>query len=124
VPSRKGKKRFNPFYAIDPEFFDFHFFRFSLGETTEEAIRKRKSKGYRTILISNAKNGFNRISLSLILKLKAAPDKHCINFITGKSFGVIVEHPAIMLQVRNHLANSFLSRLRCWGVMPRKDAVY
>jgi len=33
-----------PFYAIDPELFDFHQFRFSFGETTEEAIKKRKSK--------------------------------------------------------------------------------
>ncbi len=34
----------NPFYAIDPELFDFHFFRFSFGETTGEVIRNRKSK--------------------------------------------------------------------------------
>ncbi len=36
----------NPFYAIDPELFDFHQIRFSFGETTEEATRKRKSKSY------------------------------------------------------------------------------
>jgi hypothetical protein len=30
----------NPIYAIDPELFDFHLFRFSFGETSEEAIRK------------------------------------------------------------------------------------
>jgi hypothetical protein len=34
----------NPFYAIDPELFDFHLFRFSFGATTEEGIRKGKSK--------------------------------------------------------------------------------
>jgi hypothetical protein len=34
----------NPFYAIDVELFDFHIFRFSSGETTEEVARKRKSK--------------------------------------------------------------------------------
>jgi hypothetical protein len=38
----------NPFYAIDLELFDFHQYRFSFGETTEEAIRKRKSKDYCT----------------------------------------------------------------------------
>jgi hypothetical protein len=43
-----------PFYAIDPELFDFHLFRFSFGETTEEVKRNRKSKSYRTIFISNA----------------------------------------------------------------------
>jgi len=37
---------FNPFYAIDPELFDFHLFRFFFGETTEEVIRNRKSKSY------------------------------------------------------------------------------
>jgi len=30
----------------DPELFDFQIFRFSFGETTEEAFRKRKSKRY------------------------------------------------------------------------------
>jgi hypothetical protein len=34
----------NPFYAFDPELFDFQLFRFSFGETLEEAIRNRKSK--------------------------------------------------------------------------------
>jgi hypothetical protein len=34
----------NPFYAMALDLFDFHLFRFSCGETTEEAIRKRKSK--------------------------------------------------------------------------------
>ena len=34
----------NPFYAIDPELFDFHLFRFSFGETTEEVTKNRKSK--------------------------------------------------------------------------------
>jgi hypothetical protein len=29
---------------MDPELFDFHPFRFSFGETTEEAKRKGKSK--------------------------------------------------------------------------------
>jgi hypothetical protein len=38
------KNHFNPFYAMDSELFDFHLFRFSFGETTEEATRKRKSK--------------------------------------------------------------------------------
>jgi len=45
---------FNPFYAIDSELFDFHQIRFSFGETTEEAIRKRKSKGYFTYVFCNA----------------------------------------------------------------------
>jgi hypothetical protein len=36
-----GKRQnFIPFYAMDPELFDFHQIRFSKGETTEEAIRK------------------------------------------------------------------------------------
>jgi hypothetical protein len=34
----------NPDYAMDVELFDFHLFRFSSGETTEEVARKRKSK--------------------------------------------------------------------------------
>jgi hypothetical protein len=34
----------NLFNAIDVELFDFHIFRFSSGETTEEVARKRKSK--------------------------------------------------------------------------------
>jgi hypothetical protein len=38
--------QFSPFYAIDPELFDFHLFRFSFGETPEEVIRNRKSKSY------------------------------------------------------------------------------
>jgi len=29
---------------MGPELFDFHLFRFSFGETKEEATRKRKSK--------------------------------------------------------------------------------
>jgi hypothetical protein len=33
-----------PIYALGPELFDFHEIRFSFGETTEEAIRKGKSK--------------------------------------------------------------------------------
>ena len=37
---------YKPFYAIDLELFDFQQIRFSLGETTEEATRKRKSKSY------------------------------------------------------------------------------
>jgi hypothetical protein len=36
----------NPFYAMAQDLFDFRLFRFSFGETTEEAIRKRKSKSY------------------------------------------------------------------------------
>jgi hypothetical protein len=43
-----------PFFAMDPELFDFHLFRFSFGETTEEVIRKRKSKSYRKAIISDA----------------------------------------------------------------------
>jgi hypothetical protein len=35
-------------YAFASELFDFHLFRFSFGETTEEAVRKRKSKSYCT----------------------------------------------------------------------------
>jgi hypothetical protein len=35
---------FFPYYRIDRELFDFHQFRFSSGETAEEAIRKGKSK--------------------------------------------------------------------------------
>jgi hypothetical protein len=49
----------NPFYALDPELFDFQLFRFSFGETLEEAIRNRKSKSYLAILLSNALNGLN-----------------------------------------------------------------
>jgi hypothetical protein len=30
----------NPFYALETELFDFHLFRFSFGETMEEASRK------------------------------------------------------------------------------------
>jgi hypothetical protein len=45
---------FKPSCACELELFDFHLFRFSLGETTEEAIRNRKSKSYRPIFISNA----------------------------------------------------------------------
>jgi hypothetical protein len=45
---------FNPFYALELELFDFHLFRFSFGETTEEVTRKGKSKSYRTTLISIA----------------------------------------------------------------------
>jgi hypothetical protein len=47
-------KIFNLFYAIDPELFDFHQIRFSFGETTEEAIRKRKSKSYCSGFFSNS----------------------------------------------------------------------
>jgi hypothetical protein len=36
--------RIIPFYAKESELFDFHLFRFSFGETTEEATRIRKSK--------------------------------------------------------------------------------
>jgi hypothetical protein len=56
VQGRSAKKSaaFIPFYAMDPELFDFHLFRFSFGETSEEVIRKRKSKSYRTIFNSNA----------------------------------------------------------------------
>ena len=35
---------FNFYHALEPELFDFHLFRFSPGETTEEATGKRKSK--------------------------------------------------------------------------------
>ena len=45
---------FNPFYALELELFDFHLFRFSFGETAEEATRKRKSKSWHSIWISNA----------------------------------------------------------------------
>jgi hypothetical protein len=34
----------NPFYAIDPELFDFHLNRFSFGEATKEAIKKENQK--------------------------------------------------------------------------------
>jgi hypothetical protein len=41
IHRKKGAFRsFIPFYPIDPDFFDFHLFRFSYGETTEEATRK------------------------------------------------------------------------------------
>ena len=35
---------FDPFYALELQLFDFHIFRFSLGEATEEVTRKRKLK--------------------------------------------------------------------------------
>jgi hypothetical protein len=46
-----------PFFALDLELFDFHLFRFSFGETSEEVARNRKSKSYRTTIISNAISG-------------------------------------------------------------------
>jgi hypothetical protein len=49
----------NPFYEMDLELFDFHIIRFSFGETTEEAIRKGKSKSKRTKFVSNAISGIN-----------------------------------------------------------------
>jgi hypothetical protein len=37
---------FISFYEMGPELFDFHQLRFSIGETTEKATRKRESKSY------------------------------------------------------------------------------
>ena len=51
---KQYSNQFIPFYEIDPELFDFLLFRFSFGETTEEVTRNRKSKSYRTKIISNA----------------------------------------------------------------------
>ncbi len=45
---------FIPFYALELELFDFHLFRFSFGEISEEVARKGKSKSYRTTFISIA----------------------------------------------------------------------
>jgi hypothetical protein len=44
-PEKRGRDLI-PFYSNNPELFYFHQIRFSFGETTEEAIRKRKSKSY------------------------------------------------------------------------------
>jgi hypothetical protein len=40
------QKEISSFYAIGSELFGFHIFRFSTGETAEEAARKWKSKSY------------------------------------------------------------------------------
>ena len=45
---------FNFYHALEPELFDFHLFRFSPGETTEEATSKRKSKSSHAVKILNA----------------------------------------------------------------------
>jgi hypothetical protein len=50
----KCADEWNPFYALELELFNFHLFRFSLGATTEEVARKRKSKSYHYIQVSNA----------------------------------------------------------------------
>jgi hypothetical protein len=49
----------NPFYASELKLFDFHLFRFSLGETTEEVTRKGKSKSCHYIQVSNATSGLS-----------------------------------------------------------------
>jgi hypothetical protein len=56
-----GIDRFATFYAIDPKLFDFHLFRFSFRETTEEAERKTKIKIYSTGLFLRDKKGFNQL---------------------------------------------------------------
>jgi hypothetical protein len=53
--------RFVTFNAIDPELFDFNLFRFSFGEATEEAERKKKIKIYTTGLFLRDKKGFNQL---------------------------------------------------------------